>query len=209
MQATRQQMLEHLRLTRGATVRELCSVLGLTATGVRQHLTILEHEGLVDSEEVRGRVGRPAHRFALTRRGDAMFPQGYDDLANALIEEIRARYGPEGLQSIVGGVAARLTDRHVPALEELAPEQRVQATVDLFAQRDIVADWECDGDVFLLHERTCPYPEVARRNSVPCTLEVAEIRMLTGMDTHLQSCIVRGDRHCTYRLEPVEDSATH
>ena len=122
-------MLEHLRLTRGATVRELCSVLGLTATGVRQHLTILEHEGLVDSEEVRGRVGRPAHRFALTRRGDAMFPQGYDDLGNALIEEIRARYGPEGLQSIVGGVAARLTDRHVPALEELAPEQRVQATV--------------------------------------------------------------------------------
>ena len=33
--------------------------------------------------------------------------------------------------------------------------------------------------------------------------------MLTGMDTQLQSCIVRGDRHCTYRLEPVEDSATH
>ena len=205
MQATRQQILEHLRLTRRATVRELCSVLGLTATGVRQHLTILEHEALVESEEVRGKVGRPAHRFTLSRRGEAMFPKGYDDLANALIDEVRDRYGPAGLQGVVSGVAARLAGPHVAALEELAPAQRVQAVVDLFAQSDVVADWERDGDAFLLHERTCPYPEVARRNSVPCAMEVAEVRMLTGMDARLTSCIVRGDPHCIYRLEPVKD----
>ena len=208
MQATRQQILEHLRLTRGATVRELCSVLGLTATGVRQHLTILEHEALVESEEVRGKVGRPSHRFTLSRRGEAMFPKGYADLANALIDEVRARYGPAGLESVGGGVAGRLVGSHVAAMEELAPAQRVQAVVDLFAQRDIVADWERDGDAFLLHERTCPYPEVARRNSVPCAMEVAEMRMLTGMDARLDSCIVAGNPHCTYRLEPLEDRAT-
>lgn len=203
MQATRQQILEHLRLTRGATVRELCALLDLTATGVRQHLTILEHEGLIASAEVRGHVGRPAHRFALTPRGQGMFGQSYDHLANALIEEIRDRYGPEGLAGVVGGVASRLTDRHLPALEQLGPEQRVQAVVDLFAAGDVVADWERDGDAFLLHERTCPYPEVARRNSVSCTLEVAEVRRLTGMDARLQSCITRGDPHCTYRLDPA------
>ena len=83
----------------------------------------------------------------------------------------------------------------------------MQAVVDLFAQSDVVADWERDGDAFLLHERTCPYSEVARRNSVPCAMEVAEVRMLTGMDARLESCIVRGDPHCIYiyRLEPVQD----
>ena len=72
--------------------------------------------------------------------------------------------------------------------------------MQLFGERGIVADWERDGDVFLLHERTCPFPEVARRNSISCAMEVAEVRLLTGMDARLQSCIVRGDECCTYRL---------
>ncbi len=207
MQATRQHILEHLRLSRGATVKELCAVLGLTATGVRQHLTILEHEELVESQELRGKVGRPAHRFTLTRRGDAMFPKSYDDLANALIDEVRTQYGAEGLQGVVRGVAGRLASPHLAALEELAPEQRIQAVVQLFTDSGVVADWERDGDAFLLHERTCPYPEVARRNSVSCAMEVAEMRMLTGMEARLKSCIVRGDSHCTYRLEPTTDAA--
>jgi len=39
MQTTRQQILDYLRLHREATVKDLSLLLGLTATGVRQHLT--------------------------------------------------------------------------------------------------------------------------------------------------------------------------
>jgi predicted ArsR family transcriptional regulator len=208
MQATRQRILEQLRLARGATVKDLCSLLGLTPTGVRQHLTILEQEGLVQSSELRGKVGRPAHRFTLTRRGETLFVSGYDRLANALIDEVREVFGGEGLQRVMRGVAGRLSGGHVAALESLTPEQRVQSVVELLEEDNVIADWERDGDSFLLHERTCPYPAIARRNSVSCALEVAEVRMLTGMDARLTSCIVRGDDHCTYRLRPIEDRAS-
>ena len=110
MQATRQQILEHLRLAHGgATVKALCDLLELTPTGVRQHLTILEQEDLVESEEIRGKVGRPALRYHLSRRGEGIFPKSYDELANALIDEVRAVYGPEGLQRVArrGGEAPR------------------------------------------------------------------------------------------------------
>jgi len=204
MQATRQQILEHLRLHRTATVKELCALFGLTATGIRQHLLILEEEGLVEREEVRGRVGRPALRYSLTRRGEAMFPRGYDELANALIEEVRAQHGSAGLQQVLLGVARRLAGTIPSTVAERSPEQRVASAVAMFEERGVVADWERAGDAFLLHERTCPYPEVARQSSVSCAMEVSLLRLVTGLDTRLVECVMRGDECCTYRLGPAE-----
>jgi len=208
MQATRQQILDYLRLHRDASVKDLGRLLGLTATGVRQHLNILEQEGLVTSFEQRGKVGRPPLRYALTSLGDATFPKQYDALANALLDEVRACYGSQGLQQIVRGAASRLAtaDDGPEAPFEGNADTRVTAIVELLRSRGVVADWERDGEAYLLHERTCPYPEVARRNSVACAMDVAQVRELSGMEAKLTACLVRGDSCCTYRLLPLRSN---
>lgn len=211
MQATRQQILDHLRAEGSATVRELVRVLGLTATGVRQHLTVLEQEHLVQHEEVRGRVGRPALRYRLSQAGDHIYPKRYEQLANALLDEVRTTYGAEGLQRVVRGAAGRLArglpqpadPRPADGCTPAGPGQRVESVVRMLRAADIVCDWEQDGSAFLLHERTCPYPEVARTNSVVCAMDVALVRELSGMDARLTECLVRGDHACTYRLVPL------
>lgn len=203
MQATRQQILDYLRERGDATVKDLGRVLGLTPTGIRQHLTVLEQDGLVDSAEVRGRVGRPALRYSLTDAADVLYPKRYDDLAAALLEEVRATYGSEGLQRVVRGVAHRFAEEMRPEVPVAAPPQeRVDAVARALRRREIVADWERDGDGWLLHERSCPYPAIARQNSVSCAMDVALVRELTGMDARLTECVVRGDSCCTYRLAP-------
>lgn len=201
MQATRQEILDYLRLRDEATVRELGDVLDLTATGVRQHLTVLEQEGLVASREERGRVGRPALVYSLTPRGEASYPMSYDLLANALIDEVRSAYGAAGFQQVIRGVALRMAGRHSAGLSGASAQERVDAACRLLREQDVVADWERDGEGYLLHERTCPYPEVARHNSAVCVIDVAYMRELTGMDARLVQCRVRGDSCCTYRLQ--------
>lgn len=208
MQATRQQILDHLRVEPDASVRDLVRLLGLTATGVRQHLTILEQEGLVESHEQRGRVGRPALRYALTVRGDATYPKRYEELANALLDEVREAFGSSGLQRVARGVAGRLAETHPGIRAEPEPEARVEAVAAVLRERGVIADWERDGGgAILLHERTCPYPEVARRHAVTCAMDVALVRDLSGMDAHLTECLVRGDGCCTYRLVPQTAAA--
>jgi predicted ArsR family transcriptional regulator len=207
MQATRQQILDHLRVQPAASVRDLVRLLGLTATGVRQHLTILEQEGLIESHEQRGRVGRPALRYALTVLGDAGYPKRYEELANALLDEVREAFGSGGLQRVARGVAGRMAETHASVRAQTAPEARVEAVAAMLRAQGMVADWEHDGSAILLHERTCPYPEVARRHAVTCAVDVALIRDLTGMDARLTECLVRGDGCCTYRLVP-EQAAT-
>ena len=48
MQSTRQQILEYLQRHGRGTVKELGELLDLTSTGIRQHLTVLERDGLVE-----------------------------------------------------------------------------------------------------------------------------------------------------------------
>lgn len=207
MQATRQQILDFLRRHGEATVRELAGHLELTATGVRQHLTVLERGALIGSREERGRVGRPALVYSLTALGEASYPMSYDVLANAVLDEVRDAYGAAGFQQVIRGAAVRMSEPYASALDGLPPERRVAAACDLLRERDVVADWERDGDAFLLRQRSCPYPDVARRNSAACVLDVAQISALTGMDARLTECRVRGDRCCTYRLEPARRRA--
>ncbi len=202
MQPTRQLILDYLRSHGEATVRELGDYLELTATGVRQHLTILGQEDLVASREKRGKVGRPALVYALSSQGEATYPQSYDRLAVSLLDEIRERHGAAAFQQLIRGVAVRWAAPHVAALTDASPEERLEAACQMLRDQNVIADWERVDGAYLFHQRTCPYPEVARHNAAVCVIDVHCMREITGMDARLTECRVRGDECCTYRLEP-------
>src|SRR3972149_2716512 len=125
MQATRQQILDFLRRNARATVKELDTHLGLTSTGVRQHLTVLEREGLVEAHEERGHVGRPALVYQLSDKGDGLYPKKYDQLANVLIEEVRHVAGGQALQTLLRRVALRFAESYADRLEGKSLPERV------------------------------------------------------------------------------------
>jgi predicted ArsR family transcriptional regulator len=209
VQATRQEILEYLRRNGQATVRQLADLLGLTLTGVRQHLTVLEREGLVAVQETRGRIGRPALVYSLTASGAALFPNRYDDLSNLLLEEIRAIAGSQGLQSVLMRVAARSAEEYEGRTRGRPLNERVSEATSIIIERGCVADWEQGSQAgeFLIHQYTCPFPNVARCNSGVCALEVEFVRRLTGGDARLVRSLLRGDKSCTYRVRPAASSS--
>lgn len=202
MQPTRRQILDHLHHEHDATVKELARLLSLTPTGVRQHLAVLEREGLVSAECDRGHVGRPAFVYRLSEAGEALYPKPYDVLVNMLMEEIRQVAGAEVLQRILRRVADRMAEEHRGRVEGLSLPQRIELAAELMRAQGCVAHTEERDGVFYLHESTCPYPAVARRNSAVCALEVDLVRRLTGGDARLVSSLLRGDRACVYRVRP-------
>ena len=202
MQATRQQILDYLRRNSSATVKELDSHLGLTSTGVRQHLTVLEREGLVEAHEERGRVGRPALVYQLSDKGDGLYPKKYDQLANVLIEEVRHVAGGQALQTLLRRVALRFAESYADRLEGKSLPERVSEAARIIKERGSEADCEQDGDDWLIHQYTCPFPQVARQNSCVCALDVEFVRQLVGSDARLSTSLLRGDRACTYRIRP-------
>ena len=201
MQATRQDILDFLRRHRQSTVKELGEHLGLTSTGIRQHLTVLERDGLVEAREERGHVGRPALVYRLTVKGDALFPKMYDALANAVIEEARDLVGAEPLQQIMKNVAARFAEPYMARLEGKTGAVRLAEIAAIMAERGCLTDItnEADGGISI-SQHACLYSNVATRNSAVCTVDAELLRRFLGGDPRLTSSLLRGDDSCTYRV---------
>jgi predicted ArsR family transcriptional regulator len=207
MQATRKDILDFLRGRRRATVREIGEHLSLTATGIRQHLTVLERDGLVTASEERGHVGRPALVYRLTDAGDALYPKKYDELANAFIEEAHALLGPQALQQLMRRVASRFASAYMPRLESLPLDERVAELREILVERGNIASCRQEGDEHFVEKQTCPFWNVAVKNSAVCALDVQFIRELAGTDARLTTSLLRGDGCCTFRLRPVQDAS--
>jgi predicted ArsR family transcriptional regulator len=205
MHTTRQQILEHLQRHGRATVKELGQVLRLTSTGIRQHLTVLERDGLVLAGEQRGRVGRPTLVYTLTDKAESLFPRSYDELAIALLEEIRASEGSERLYQLLHRVAKRMAESLWERVQGKTLAQRVQEMALILKEQGCLVDWEEQDGEFLLHEFTCPLSKVAKQDSSVCTLHLDLVRLLTGADTRLVRSLLRGERACTYRIRPLAD----
>ena len=203
MQATRQQILDFLRSHGQATVKDLDGHLGLTSTGVRQHLTVLEREGLIEAHEERGHVGRPALVYQLSEAGDALYPKKYDQLANILLEEVRELAGAQAFQTLMRRVATRFAEPYRARVEGKPVAERIIATTEIIRERGSEADYTQDGDGWLIRQFTCPFPKVAGENSCVCALDVEFVRQLAGSDARLTTSLLRGDRCCTFRVRPA------
>ena len=207
MQTTRQQILDYLQRHGRATVKELGQLLRLTSTGIRQHLTVLERDGLVLAREERGRVGRPTLVYTLTEKAEALFPKSYDELATALLEEIRASEGSERLYQLLQRVAQRMAESFWERVQGKSLAQRVKETALILQEQGCLVDWEQRDGEFFLHEFTCPFSKVAKQDSSVCTLHLELVRLLTGADTRLVRSLLRSERACTYRIRPLADES--
>jgi predicted ArsR family transcriptional regulator len=208
MQTTRQQILDYLQRHGRATVKELGQLLRLTSTGIRQHLTVLERDGLVLAREERGRVGRPTLVYTLTEKAEALFPSSYDELAIALLEEIRASEGSERLYQLLQRVAQRMAETFWERVQGKSLDQRVKETALILQEQGCLVDWEQRDGEFFLHEFTCPFSKVAKQDSSVCTLHLELVRLLTAADTRLVRSLLRSERACTYRIRPLADESS-
>jgi predicted ArsR family transcriptional regulator len=200
LQSTRLSILEYLQRHGRATVKELGRLLGLTSTGIRQHLTVLERDGLIQAREERGRVGRPSLVYSLTEKADALFPKTYDALALNLLEQVRTSDGDERLYQLLHQVAERMAAPYTGRMKDKPLAERVQETARIMETQGCLVDVRQEGEVLYLDEFTCPFPNVAEKDRAVCALHVDFVRLLTGADTRLTRSLMRGECACTYRI---------
>lgn len=202
MQDSREQILDYLHHQGQATIKEMAAYLGMTTTGARQHLALLDQDGLVKAHELRGHVGRPAFVYSLTERGEARFPANYAMLTNLLLEEVRTMAGAEALQRLLRRVSARMAERYGERVSGRPVAERVDLTAQVLREHGCDVEVEERGEEYFIRQCTCPYPEVARQHAAVCALEVDFVQRMTGADARLVGSLLRGDPACTYRVRP-------
>ncbi|MEO0529224.1 MAG: winged helix-turn-helix transcriptional regulator [Planctomycetota bacterium] len=208
-------LLDHLRRNRCASVGELGELLGVTATAIRQRLTRLMAEGLIerqvhkpdgaDGEKRVGR-GRPSYDYRLTERGRQAVGDNYHDLAEVLWEEIRAIDDIAVRRGLIKRLADRMADRYAGQVggDDLA--ERMRNLMQLMGERELPVDVDESGQLPVLTLLACPYPQLAEQDRSICAVEKAMISEVLGQGVKLSECRLDGGGCCSF--EPSATAAS-
>lgn len=193
-----QTIVDYLRRRAAASIGDLISHTGVTATAVRQRLTRLMRQGLVERvAEAAGR-GRPSHRYSLTPAGRRSGGTNYDALAQVLWDEIRGLPDPTVRQGLLKRISDRLSQLYRGQIVGASLEERMSSLAEVMSRQDV--PFEVDGSASLpvLTALACPYPDLAERDRSVCAMEKMLLSEVLGANLKLSSCRLDGASCCTF-----------
>ena len=198
---TRQQILTLLRRRGSMTAAELSEALGIGAVGVRQHLALLDRDGLVCTTGVRRGVGRPSHLYMLTEQAEALFPKRYDKLAMDALAFVEAQGGSEAIDQLFTVRRLQLAQQLAPRLAGKSRAEQVQTLATMLTEQGYMCECQAlpDGS-FELIEHNCPVDCVARDYPQACEHELKLYEDILGVPLVRDELISEGGNCCRYRI---------
>jgi predicted ArsR family transcriptional regulator len=204
--STRMEVLEFLRRKQAASAEVISAQLGITPNAVRQHLAALEKDGLVNSEPVQGKRGRPSLMFSLTDKADAAFPKRYGQLATMVLNELSEMGGPALLDEVFERVAARHAGAIEKQLTGLDFEEKLERVVESIRRAGTLAEQEETGDGVRVTIHNCPFRNTALKYPQVCTITPRLLVKLLGAQVSQEASIHRRDPYCSFLVQrPAEN----
>ncbi len=200
-----QQFLARLNRRGECTVHDLCADLGVTATAVRQRLSRLLVDRLVEREAIPGSRGRPSHVYRVTPSGRRQLGDDYRELAPLLWREVRNIEDENVRTQLMTRLRQALVNRYGSASSSAPLTERFQHLQQALHREGFQVDLDerLQGTEWLpiLREHSCPYHELAVEDSSICELEQSVFEDVLGVPVTLTQCCRDGGDCCQF--EPV------
>ena len=200
MKSTRDKILNTLLTQRQATIKQLSEVVGINGISVRHHLINLQAEGLVTAEEQRHGVGRPAFVYRLTEKGMEKFPTNYLKLTNYLLAELEESLSPEELEATFKRIGKKQAEESTNIDKNLPIETQLEQLANQLASDRFMLSWKKEGDSIILQSDNCPYLHVGKEHPEICKIDETLFSEALGREVQLETCMLRGDPRCTYKI---------
>lgn len=201
MKSTRDRILQTLLRRPRRTITDLAGAVGINPISVRHHLSNLQVEGMVSSEEERHGVGRPRLVYMLTEAGMERFPTRYLRLTTRLLAQMKESMPAPVVTKLFNQVAEELAREYADQVRGLGMEERLEFVTDLLAQEGFTVEWEKQGDEYRIHEISCPYYQIGVNHPEVCTVDQALISKMLSLPAEKVECILNGGAHCTYVVQ--------
>lgn len=199
--STRQNILRLLRQQGQMTATELSQQLNIGAVGVRQHLALLERDGLVEVTGLRRSIGRPSHLYTLTPEAERCFPKTYDRLVINVLNHIADQGGEPAITAVLAAHRAALLRTYAGRMTGKTRTDQVAELVAILNEEGHMAEAEQveDGSYYLT-VHNCPLDEVAHEYRQLCAQDLALFQELLGVPMVREANIMEGDIYCRYHI---------
>jgi predicted ArsR family transcriptional regulator len=201
---TREKVLHTLLARQRCTINELAEEVDINPISVRHHITKLQADGLVTSEEERHGVGRPRRVYYLTERGLEQFPSRYLKLTLRLLEQLKGSMPEPMVNSLFSQMAKDMASDYEAELDGMPLEQRLDLVTSLLNQEGFTVEWEKEGSQYLIREISCPYYHIGQNHPEVCAVDQTLISTVLDVPAEKVKCLLDGDAHCTYVVSTSE-----
>lgn len=199
-QSTRDIILHTIKRRNQATVDELAEAANVSPVTVRHHLNALQADGLLETDSVRRKVGRPYYVYSLSDQGHELFPKRYVRLSTRLLAELKDRFPSEVVVELFETAVQRVVEENEAEFRGLSFEKRLDFLVKLLAEEGFLSRWEKDDQGYRIIEYSCPYVSLGQEHGEVCTFDKNLIIAVLQTDVHQHSCILKGDNCCEFSI---------
>lgn len=190
--------------TRGPqSVAVIASSLDVTAEAVRQQMTRLHADGLVDAESRSAGRGRPTQIWFLTDAGHRRFPDTHADMTVQMLSAVRQVFGEDGVDKLISvREAAMLANYRQTLAGADSLQERLERLMQQRSSEGYMAELRSDGADFLFIENHCPICAAAQACMGFCRSELELFRQVLGEGVRVEreEHILLGARRCAYRV---------
>jgi DeoR family transcriptional regulator, suf operon transcriptional repressor len=203
VKSTRDRILQTILHHPRRTINELAEAVDINPISARHHLTNLQAEGLVAAEEERHGVGRPRLVYFLTEDGMEKFPTHYLRLTTRLLTQMKETMPAPVVSKLFSQIADDMARDYSDQVQGLGMEERLDFVKTMLAEEGFTVEWEKKGEQYQIHEISCPYYKIGISHPEVCTVDQALISKMLALPAEKVQCILNGDAHCTYVVQPV------
>lgn len=198
MKSTRERVLQTLSAHPRSTILEIASEVGINAISVRHHITHLQANGLVATEEERHGVGRPRMVYLLTESGMEHFPTGYLRLTGNLLDHLKQSVSPDELDGIFKSIADKITSEYKPSLSRLNLEQKLELLTQVMAKEGFDIQWKHIGSQYEIREVACPFYRIGKNHPEVCLFDRTLISNILSIPQEKIQTQHLADALCTF-----------
>lgn len=200
MGSTRDLVLENLLNRQRCTINDLAEAVNINPISVRHHITRLEVEGLVSSEEERHGVGRPRRIYFLTNHGMEQFPTRYLSLSIRLVEKLKETLPPNTVTKLFKEMAVEMVSDQTAQIDlgNLSQNERIVLIEQLLSNEGFTIEVISTDKGFEIKETSCPYMHVGEEHPEICLVDEAMISHVLATPVEKTHCVLDGDPYCAY-----------
>jgi len=198
LKTTRDKVMHTLLTRQRCTINQLAEEVDINPISVRHHITKLQAEGFVDSEEERHGVGRPRRLYYLTERGLEQFPSRYLRLTLRLLEQLKDSMPEPMVNELFTQMAKDMVSDFNAETDSMTMEERLDTVTSILNQEGFTVEWEKQGDKYIIREISCPYFHIGQDHPEVCAVDQTLISTVLNVPTEKVKCLLNGDAHCTY-----------
>ncbi|MFD2628516.1 helix-turn-helix transcriptional regulator [Oceanobacillus kapialis] len=199
---TKDKILDLLKKEVQMTVGDLLRELQITDMAVRKHLSVMQKDGLITTEERKQPMGRPVVSYSLSEKGELLFPKSYEGLSVEFLQDIETIHGIASVEQLFRNREKRLTKEYTIRMQKKSPQERMREIKEIQEEKGYMAEINhLDDNSYELIEYNCPIMAVAKEYKVACKCETNMFKnVLQTEHVTRTSCKTEGNNHCRFQI---------